>query len=172
MPEKELCHGLMKTIWKGIDALARWCIGLIAKIAPGLGKKCLELWNNTELVSYLFVGLATTLVNYVCYWAVTRLFGLTVMPGTWVAWLVAVIFGYWANKTFVFKTHCPDLAALAKEAFGFFTMRLVSLGMETVLMYVTVSVLHLNDLVMKLVINLLVIILNYVFSKMIIFKKK
>ena len=172
MPEKELCHGLMKTIWKGIDALARWCIGLIAKIAPGLGKKCLELWNNTEFVSYLFVGGATTGVNVVCYWAATRLLGLDVLPGNCVAWLVAVIFGYWANKTFVFKTHSPDLAALAKEAISFFSMRLVSLGMENVLMFFTITMLHLNDMVMKPLINLLVIILNYVFSKMIIFKKK
>ena len=55
----------MKTIWKGIDWLARAVIGLIAKISPKLGDACLKLWENTELVSYLFVGVATTLVNYV-----------------------------------------------------------------------------------------------------------
>ena len=59
-----------------------------------------------------------------------------------------------------------------EEAASFFAMRLVSLGMETVLMFVTVQVMHLNDLVMKLVINLVVIVLNYVFSKLFIFKKK
>ena len=51
-------------------------------------------------------------------------------------------------------------------------MRLASLGMETVIMYVTVEMLGLNDLVMKLLTNFLVIILNYVFSKLFIFKKK
>ena len=55
----------MKTIWKGIDWLARAVIRLIGKLSPKLGEACLKLWENTELVSYLLVGAATTLVNYV-----------------------------------------------------------------------------------------------------------
>jgi putative flippase GtrA len=159
-------------LWKGIDGLARAVIGLIAKISPRLGEKCLELWNNVELVTYLFAGLATTVVNYVVYWFATRVLGMAVMPGTWTAWILAVIFGYWANKTFVFKTHCESFGELVREALSFFSMRLVSLGAETVLMFLTVEVLHFNDLAMKLVINLVVIILNYVFSKLFVFRKK
>ena len=162
----------MNTILKGIDWLARFVIRLIGKVSPKLGGLCESLWNNTELVAYLFAGVATTVVNYVVYYIATRVFGLTTMPGTWVAWALAVAFGYVVNKIFVFKTHCPDMAALVREAVGFVTMRLMSLGAETVLMFLTVEVLHLNDLVMKLVINIVVIVLNYVFSKLIIFKKK
>ena len=62
--------------------------------------------------------------------------------------------------------------SLLRAAGGFFAMRLVSLGMETVLMFLLVEVLHLNDLAMKLLVNIVVIILNYVFSKLFIFKKK
>ena len=162
----------MKTIWRWIDALARAVIRLIGKISPKLGALCEKLWNNTELVSYLFVGVATTLVNYVVYYLATRVLSMGVMAGTWTAWVAAVAFGYVANKAFVFHTHCDSALALLREAAGFFSMRLVSLGMETVLMYLTVTVLGLNDLVMKLVINIVVIILNYVFSKLFIFKKK
>ena len=162
----------MNAIWKGIDALARAVIRLIGKVSPKLGGLCERLWNNTELVAYLFAGVATTVVNYVVYFVATRAFGLGVMPGTWTAWVVAVAFGYAVNKAFVFKTHCDSAPALVREAASFFAMRLVSLGMETVLMYVTVELLHLNDLVMKLVVNLLVILLNYVFSKLVIFKKQ
>ena len=162
----------MKTIWRWIDALARAVIRLIGKVSPKLGGLCEKLWNNTELVSYLFVGVATTLVNYVVYYLATRLLSMGVMAGTWTAWVAAVAFGYVANKAFVFHTHCDGALALLREALGFFSMRLVSLGMETVLMYLTVTVLGLNDLVMKLVINIVVIILNYVFSKLFIFKKK
>ena len=162
----------MKTIWRWIDALARAVIRLIGKISPKLGALCEKLWNNTELVSYLFVGVATTLVNYVVYYLATRLLSMGVMAGTWTAWVAAVAFGYVANKAFVFHTHCDGALALLREALGFFSMRLVSLGMESVLMYLTVTVLGLNDLVMKLVINIVVIILNYVFSKLFIFKKK
>ena len=162
----------MKTIWRWIDALARAVIRLIGRVSPKLGGLCENLWNNTELVSYLFVGVATTLVNYVVYYLATRLLSMGVMAGTWTAWVAAVAFGYVANKAFVFHTHCDSALALLREAAGFFSMRLVSLGMETVLMYLTVTVLGLNDLVMKLVINIVVIILNYVFSKLFIFKKK
>ena len=80
----------MKIIWKGIDWLARAVIGLIAKISPKLGDACLKLWENTELVSYLFVGVATTLVNYVAYFLATRTAGMSVMAGTWTAWVIAV----------------------------------------------------------------------------------
>ena len=161
----------MKTMWRWIDALARAVIRLIGKISPKLGALCEKLWNNTELVSYLFVGVATTVVNYVVYYIATRLLSMGVMPGTWTAWVVAVAFGYVANKAFVFHTHCDSALSLLREAGSFFAMRLVSLGMETVLMYLTVTVLGLNDLVMKLIVNIVVIILNYVFSKLVIFKK-
>ena len=102
----------MKLIWKWIDALARFVIRLIGKVSPKLGSLCEKLWNNTELVAYLFAGVATTVVNYVVYFIATRWFGLAVMPGTWVAWVLAVAFGYAVNKAFVFKTHCESMAAL------------------------------------------------------------
>ena len=161
----------MKTIWGWIDALARLMIRLIGKGSPKLGGLCEKLWNNTELVAYLFAGVATTVVNYVVYFIATRMLGLGVMAGTWTAWVVAVAFAYVVNKVFVFHTHCGSAAALVKEAAGFAAMRLASLGMETVIMFVTVELLGLNDLVMKLLTNFLVIILNYVFSKLFIFKK-
>ena len=88
---KALCAGniergsQMKGIWKAIDALARAVIRLIGKVSPKLGDACLKLWSNTELVSYLFVGVATTLVNYIVYYLATRVAGLDVMPGTWTA---------------------------------------------------------------------------------------
>ena len=161
----------MKLIWSWIDALARFVIRLIGKVSPKLGDFCLKLWDNTELVAYLFAGVATTIVNYVVYFIVTRWMGLGVMAGTWVAWALAVAFGYVVNKAFVFHTHCESMGALVKEAVSFVTMRLVSLGMETVIMFVTVELLGMNDLVMKLLTNIVVIIANYVFSKLFIFKK-
>jgi len=166
----------MNTIWKWIDVLARAVIALIGKISPKLEALCLKIWNNTELVSYLFAGVATTLVNYVAYFAVTR--GGLIPPelystlGTSIAWLIAVIFGYVVNKIFVFHTHSETVLDLVREAASFIAMRLVSFGMELAMMYLTVNVLGLNDLVMKLVINILVIIANYVFSKLVIFRKK
>ena len=168
---------LMKTIWKWIDMLARAVIGLIAKISPKLGGFCEKIWNNTELVSYLFAGVATTIVNYVVYYIVTRPFGAMIPQemlttvGTCIAWVISVAFGYVVNKVFVFHTHCVSAGALVREFISCVTMRLVSFGMELVLMFLTAEVMGLNDLAMKLIINIVVIILNYVFSKLFIFKK-
>ena len=158
-------------LWDAVDRLVRRIIGWIAKLSPILGEKCLSIWNNTELVCYLFVGIATTAVNYIVYWFATRVTGMHVMPGTWTAWVIAVTFGYWANKRFVFKTKCNSLYELGREAGSFFVMRLASLGIETVLMFLTVELLHFPDLLMKLIINIIVIILNYAFSKLFIFRR-
>ena len=171
-------NAIAKKLWGLIDALARAVIALIGRVSPKLGGLCARLWDNTELVSYLFAGVATTLVNYVVYYIVTRPFGFLIPDamlttvGTCVAWVIAVAFGYVVNKIFVFHTHCASAMELLREFVSFVTMRLVSFGMELVLMYLTVDVLGLNDLVMKLVINILVIIANYVFSKLVIFRKK
>lgn len=162
----------MSAIWKAIDAAARALIRLIGKVSPSLSGACERIWNNTELVAYLFAGVATTLVNYVAYYIATRGFGLGTLAATWTAWVIAVAFGYAVNKRFVFHTHCETAAALLREAASFFAMRLLSLGAETAIMYVTVEMLHLNDLIMKLLTNLIVILLNYVFSKLVIFRKK
>lgn len=161
-----------KKIWGAVDALARGVIGAVGKLSPKLGGALLGLWENTELIAYLLAGVATTLVNYVAYFLLTRLLGLGVMPATNVAWVLAVLFAYAVNKAFVFHTHCDGPLALAREAVSFFAMRLVSLLMENALMYLTVEVLHLNDLAMKLLVNLLVIVLNYGFSKLFVFKKR
>lgn len=161
----------MHIIWKGIDALARAVIRLIGKVSPKLGRACEKLWNNTELVSYLFVGVATTVVNYVVYYLATRVAGMDVMPARgrpgWWPWPLAM----WPTRRLFFIPIAAGCSPCCREAGSFFAMRLVSLGMETVLMFVLVELLHLNDLAMKLLVNIVVIILNYVFSKLFIFKK-
>ena len=72
----------MNRIWSWIDALARAVIRLIARVSPKLGGLCERLWSNTEIIAYLFAGVATTVVNYVVYFLATRVAGLGVMGGT------------------------------------------------------------------------------------------
>ena len=162
----------MNTLWRGIDALARAVIRLIGKASPKLGGLCESLWNNTELVTYLFAGVATTLVNYAVYCLVRFGAGVSLEISNVIAWLVAVLFGYVVNKACVFHTKCGSAMELVREAGSFFAMRLVSLGVETLLLKLLVQGLGLNEPVMKLLTNIIVIILNYVFSKLFIFKKK
>jgi len=163
---------IASALWKVIDTLARAVISLIARVSPKLGEKCLNLWNDTSFVTYVFVGLLTTIVNVIAFWFGTHIHHLDILSGNCFAWIVAVSFGYWANKTIVFKTHSDSLQALLTECISFFAMRLVSLGVESVILKVTVEILHLPDMIMKVITNFVVVILNYVFSKVFIFKKK
>ena len=125
----------------------------------------------SEVLTYLLFGVLTTAVNYLVYLPCYNLLHLSAGVSNIIAWVIAVAFGYVVNKVFVFHTHCETVKALVREFISFVTMRLVSFGMELVLMFVTVDLLHMNDLAMKLLINILVIIANYVFSKLFIFKK-
>lgn len=131
-----------------------------------------------EAVNYLFFGFLAFLVNMVAYAAAARVLGadnekvLLVLIATSFAWIVAVLFAYWTNRTFVFKSRITDKAGIWKEFFSFVGARVVTGGMELVIMYVMVDMVHVDDMISKFICNVVVIISNYIFSKLWIFKKK
>jgi len=94
------------------------------------------------------------------------------VPSVIIAWLLAVVFAFFTNKLWVFKSKsfAPDV--LKHEIPTFFGARLLTGLLDLGIMYLAVDVLHGNGTVWKLISNILVIILNYVASKLIIFKKK
>ena len=124
-----------------------------------------------EIILYLIVGFLTTVVNVVVYAILAKTIGLHYMISTIFAWIAAVIFAYVANKQIVFKSKKNNKKELIKEAYEFFKFRIISLGMEVILMYVLVSLLAFNDIISKIFVNVVVIIANYIFSKLFIFKK-
>ena len=123
-------------------------------------------------MAYLVAGVATTVVNYVVYFIATRMLGLGVMAGTWTAWVVAVAFAYVVNKLFVFRSHCPSMGALVKEALSFFSARGVTMLLEVGGMVLFGTILRWNPWLVKIGLNVLVLVLNYVFSKLLVFQKK
>lgn len=136
---------------------------------PFFGKLC-----NYEMITYIICGVLTTIVNYVVYFIMPR-FGandLDILLANIVAWTVAVIFAYFVNKIFVFESLSWDRKTLAHEFPSFITARLLSLGFDTLFLIVTVGHLHWNEPVMKLLSNVFVLIMNYIASKFLIFKKK
>ena len=89
-----------------------------------------------------------------------------------VAWILAVTFAYLTNKVWVFDSKSWAWAVVKKEVPAFVSCRLATGIMDLVIMYLSVDVMHGNAMVMKIISNVLVIVLNYVFSKLVIFKKK
>lgn len=142
-------------------------------------KFAMEMYKKyEEAVNYLFFGFLAFLVNMVAYAAAARVLGadnekvLLVLIATSFAWIVAVLFAYWTNRTFVFKSRITDKAGIWKEFFSFVGARVVTGGMELVIMYVMVDMVHVDDMISKFICNVVVIISNYIFSKLWIFKKK
>lgn len=126
-------------------------------------------WFNKgyEVLSYLFFGGCTTLINILTFW-VLRLLKIGVYASNVGAWVVSVLFAFITNKLFVFESKGNAL----KEGVSFFIFRLISLVFDMGIMYLLVDVLNTNDLLSKVLANIFVIIINYVFSKIFIFKNK
>jgi len=123
-----------------------------------------------ELINYLIFGVLTTVVNYVTYLVLAPFFTLTTVP-TVVAWVLSVLFAYLTNRRYVFCSHSTGKDAL-KEASGFFTARIMSGLLDVAIMWVFVDLIGFNDLVIKLMSNVVVVVFNYIASKMVVFSKK
>ena len=136
-------------------------------------KKLKELFFRwKEQILYLFFGGCTTLINIAAYWLLTRLLGLLVPAATALAWALSVLFAYVTNRIWVFESKEKTPAGIFREAAGFFLTRLATGLMDTALMTWLADGLHWPDMPVKLGVNILVIILNYVFSKLLVFRKK
>ncbi|WP_195237148.1 GtrA family protein [Romboutsia sp. 1001285H_161024_C4] len=125
-----------------------------------------------ESIMYLVFGGLTVGVNIATYIGLTRIIELNYMVANIIAWIVAVIFAYITNKFFVFESNNTELEFLIKEFTSFVSCRLLSGVMEMILMYVMIDMMGINDFITKIFTNILVIVLNYVLSKVIIFKKQ
>lgn len=125
-----------------------------------------------ELIIYIIVGIITTLVNFTVYYVSTRIFNLSPYISNIIAWMIAVTFAFITNKLVVFKSMNKNTQTILKEGISFISMRLISLGFDMATMYIIISIMHWNDLIGKIISQVIVVILNYIFSKLYIFKPK
>lgn len=125
-----------------------------------------------SFIMYAIFGVLTTLVNLVSYYLFYNLIGISNVPSTIVAWVLAVAFAFITNKLWVFDSKSFDGRTLAHEIPTFFGARLATGILDVVIMYLAVDVLNMNSTIWKLISNIIVIILNYIASKLVIFKKK
>lgn len=124
-----------------------------------------------DILAYLFFGVLTTAVNYLVYLPCYNLLHLSASLSNVIAWVAAVAFAYLTNKPFVFKSHDWSAKTVVPELSKFVGSRVFSGALETAIIFVTVDVLFWNGNIMKLVTSVLVVVLNYVASKLIVFKK-
>ena len=125
-----------------------------------------------ELLLYVIFGGLTTLVNILTYLLCTKLLHVALVPANLTAWILSVLFAYVTNKLFVFESKAWSGRLLLREFVSFVGARIVSGLFDMAFLYVTVEYFHIWDVPMKIVSNILVIVMNFVFSKLIVFRKK
>lgn len=131
--------------------------------------KLFDLYKKyKEIINYLIFGGLTTLISIVTYALFAKVFHIDYLISNVLSWIIAVIFAYITNKIFVFESKSKKNI---KEITSFFFFRVVSLIMEMVILYIFVDMLHIDDLITKIIAQIIVIVLNYVFSKLFVFKK-
>lgn len=126
----------------------------------------------SDMIPYLIFGVLTTVVNIASYWLLAHPLGLPTVPSTVIAWVLAVLFAYVTNRKWVFHSEAKTRQEIIKEGVSFYLCRLGTGILDWAGMYLMVDVLHWNDLIVKIALNVVVIILNYVASKLIVFRKR
>ena len=122
-------------------------------------------------ILYLFFGGCTTLVNVVVYGVCAHMAALSTTASTVIAWAVSVLFAYVTNRTWVFESRASTAPDILRELWSFVLCRVATGALDLAIMYLCVDRLGLPDIPIKLLSNLLVIVLNYIASKLIIFAK-
>lgn len=132
---------------------------------------------NREVISYLIFGVLTTLVNFMVYAGLQKTTPVPLFIINMIAWFISVVFAYVTNKIFVFESRSWEISVVGKEMSLFFGARILSgvveLGGFPVLYGIGLNqpLFGIDGFLAKVVISIFVIILNYVFSKLLIFRK-
>lgn len=125
-----------------------------------------------EFIKYIIIGVLTTIVSLATYYLLTFTIlnpkvSLELQIANIISWITCVTFAYFTNRSFVFK---QKNKANFKEALSFYASRLTTLFLDMMLMFILVTQLNFNDKIIKIIVQIIIIILNYFLSKIFVFK--
>lgn len=124
-----------------------------------------------EIINYLIFGVLTTLVSIITYFICAKVFNINYLISNVIAFILSVLFAFVTNKLYVFKSKNKTKNKVLKELISFISSRLFSFGVEMLIMYILVSIVKIDDMIVKLINQVIIIILNYILSKLFVFKK-
>lgn len=130
------------------------------------------LKKHWGIVFYFLFGILTTFVNYIVYLPLYNYCNLTAAVSNGIAWVASVIAAFVTNKPLVFKSSDWSLKVAGPEFVKFVSCRLCSGVIETAILWLTVDYSQLNGNIWKIVTSILVIVINYIGSKFLVFQKK
>ena len=147
----------------GVDSLRR------AYVLGGLKRKVEKYW---DIVPYAMFGLGTTIVNVLAYAVCSDSLQMPTVLATSVAWALSIAFAYITNRKWVFNSTARGLVPVFREATSFVACRLATGLLDVAMMYIFVDLMHCNGLIIKIISNIIVIALNYIASKLFIFRRR
>lgn len=124
-----------------------------------------------EIILYLIFGVCTTVISILVYALCTRIFKMGYYSSNIFSWIASVTFAFLTNRKIVFSSYANTFIKKIKEFLLFYISRIATLVFESVILYLGITLLQIDDLIVKIFANILVIILNYILSKFFIFKK-
>ena len=128
--------------------------------------------KHKEVLLYLFFGGLAVFLNLALFVFFTKHFGWGALFANIVDWVICVLFQFITNKTWVFDSETDSAKGFWAQLAGFFSGRLLTLGVEELMLFVFIDRLHWNSLLVKLIAQIVVIVSNYVISKLFVFKRK
>ena len=131
-------------------------------------KLLLKKYKN--FILYVGFGIITTAINIILYWLLYNILDVSNVPSNIIAWIGAVIFAFLTNKNLVFGSSSWDKKTVINELWKFFGARLATGGIDLLIMFLFVDIWQFNGLLIKIIANIVVIILNFILSKLVVFK--
>ena len=129
--------------------------------------------KNGEIIRYVIVGGLTTLVSLLSYYICIWLFlnpdnGVQLQIANIISWILSVTFAYFANRKYVFKSK----GKVVGEVVGFYSSRIFTLLIDMLSMFLMVTLFHIDDKIAKILVQFIILVLNYIFSKYLVFNNK
>ncbi len=128
--------------------------------------------KHKEVLLYLIFGGLTTVVSLVSFWICTYPLHINVLISNIISWICAVTFAYFTNAKWVFEAKPATRREAFRQFVSFYVGRLATLGVEELILLVFVTLLHGNEMIVKVIAQVVVVVLNYVVSKLFVFQKK
>lgn len=126
-----------------------------------------------EIINYLVIGILTTIVSLLTYYLCVVTFlnpkvAIELQIANIISWVISVAFAYITNRIFVFKSKSKKIL---NEIWKFVSSRIVTLLLDMIMMYLLVTCISFNDKISKILVQVVIIVLNYAFSKLFVFNK-
>ena len=151
-----------------IEKIENFCLKVLDNIHL---KKIADIYRtHISIMRYLIFGVLTTIINIVTYAICYNILNIPNLISNSIAWIISIIVAYLTNRKSVFDSKASTKKEIFVEITSFFISRLITLGLDQAIMYITVDKFRWNNILMKIISNVIVIVANFILSKLVVFK--